>query len=390
MRLPFAGSNLRKFCLPIALSLCGALNADAIAAESQDAKDVDQWRWLLPPGFPKPAIPLDNPMSVAKVQLGCRLFFDTRLSITGTYACASCHRPELAFSDGRATAVGATGELVRRNAMTLTNVAYNAAYTWASKGIITLEAQIDRPLFGTHPLEMGLAKSDKALVATLSDADYVQGFRAAFASDQTPISLSNVAKAIAAYERTLISGRSAFDRYVFDDAHEALSVPARRGMSLFFSARSGCADCHSGLNFSGPLAREQSNVQALFANTGLYSTDGHGAYPVSDTGLFDETKMPRDMGRFRVPTLRNVALTAPYMHDGSIATLKEVLEHYMRGGRAASASPDVVANSLKDAKIHPLSFTSDERDDLVAFLESLTDHAFVTADYRECSKIRAP
>jgi cytochrome c peroxidase len=384
MRLPFAGSNLRKFLSPIALCLCGALtNAGAVAAESGD------YHWSLPPGFPKPAVPPDNPMSLAKVQLGCRLFFDTRLSITGTYACASCHRPELAFSDGRATAVGATGELVRRNTMSLTNVAYNAAYTWASKGTVTLEAQIDRPLFGTHPLEMGLAKNDKALVAALSNADDEQGFRAAFPSDQNPMSGSNVVKAIAAYERTLISGRSAFDRYVFDDVRDALPVPARRGMTLFFSARSGCADCHSGLNFSGPLAREQTNVEALFANTGLYDVDGHGAYPVSDTGLFDETKAPRDMGRFRVPTLRNIALTAPYMHDGSIATLKEAIEHYARGGRATSVSAGV-ANSLRDAKIHPLSLTPDERDDLVAFLESLTDHEFIAADHRKCSRIRAP
>jgi cytochrome c peroxidase len=125
----------------------------------------------------------------------------------------------------------------------------------------------------------------------------------------------------------------------------------------------------------------------VFANTGLYNTDAHGAYPASDTGLYAESKSVRDMGRFRVPTLRNVAITAPYMHDGSIATLKEVVEHYMRGGRATATG---VANPLKDAKIRPLSLTSDERDDLVAFLESLTDHAFIAADHRECSRIPAP
>jgi cytochrome c peroxidase len=326
-------------------------------------------------------------MSNAKVHLGCRLFFETRLSIAGTYACASCHRPELAFTDGRTTAIGATGEFVRRNAMSLTNVAYNAAYTWASKNTVTLEAQIERPLFGTHPLEMGLPKDNKAIVSALSSTEYEQGFRDAFPSDPTPISVGNVVKAIAAYERTLISGRSAFDRYVFDNAREALSVSARRGMALFYSARTGCAECHSGLNFSGSLAREQSSAQTVFANTGLYDTDGHGAYPVSDTGLFDETKMPRDMGRFRVPTLRNVAATAPYMHDGSIATLNEAVEHYVRGGRATSNG---VANPLKDAKIRSLSLTSDERNDLVVFLESLTDREFITADHRECSRIRTP
>jgi cytochrome c peroxidase len=387
MRPLFTGNSLRSCSsLIVALWTTGALtNVNAIAADSKN-----HYVWRLPPGFPRPAVPPDNPMSIAKVQLGCYLFFDTRLSVTGTYACASCHRPELAFSDGRVTAVGATGEFVRRNAMSLTNVAYNAAYTWGSTRIVTLEAQMTTPLFGTHPVEMGLQKNDQALIRTLA-AHYAHEFRDAFPDNQEPVSTVNVVKAIAAYERTLISGRSAFDRYVFDDARDALSAAARRGMTLFYSARSGCAQCHSGLNFSGPIVSEQTSARALFANTGLYNIDGHGAYPVSDTGLFEETNAARDMGRFRVPTLRNVALTAPYMHDGSIATLKEVVEHYMRGGRQTSPMSATTTDSTpKDARIRPLSLSSDERDDLVAFLESLTDADFASADQRECTRILAP
>jgi cytochrome c peroxidase len=380
----FVGNNLSKFLASIALCLYGALTYICVVA----ADFKDEYQWSLPPGFPKPAIPLDNPMSAVKVQLGCRLFFDTRLSSNGAYACASCHRPELAFSDGRVTAVGATGESVRRNAMSLTNVAYNTTYTWASKNIITLEAQMERPLFGAHPLEMGLPKSDTALRKAIDGADYARSFHDAFPNDQEPISIVSVTKAIAAYERTLISGRSAFDRYVFDDVRDALSATARRGMSIFFSERGGCAACHSGLNFSGSMVHERAKTPALFANTGLYNIDGRGAYPASDTGLLEESNAPSDMGKFRVPTLRNVALTAPYMHDGSIATLKEVVEHYSRGGRQALLAP-TATNKLRDPKIRPLSLTSAERDDLVAFLESLTDSEFVAADRHECSRIHA-
>jgi cytochrome c peroxidase len=388
MRRQFAGNKLRG-CASIALWmwLVGALTtADAIAADNKV-----EYVWRLPPGFPKPVVPPDNPMSTDKVQLGCRLFFDTSLSINGTYACASCHRPELAFSDGRATAVGATGERMRRNAMSLTNVAYNAVYTWASMRIVSLEAQMATPLFGAHPIEMGLQKDNGALRKSLATKEYGPAFDAAFPGDDAKLSMENVVKAIAAYERTLISGRSAFDRYVFDDVPDALSPAARRGMTLFYSKRGGCAECHSGLNFSGVLAAAQGRVLATFANTGLYDLDGHGGYPVSDLGLLEETNAPSDMGRFRVPTLRNIALTAPYMHDGSIANLKEVVEHYVRGGRNTSPMTDAnTVNSTRDARVKPLSLTNEERDDLVAFLGSLTDTEFATADQRQCSRIGAP
>jgi cytochrome c peroxidase len=381
----FVGSNLSKFKASLALCLYGVLTSFSVVA----ADSKDEYQWSLPPGFPKPPIPPDNPMSTAKVQLGCRLFFDTRLSTNGVYACASCHRPELAFSDGRVTAVGTTGEPVRRNAMSLTNVAYNASYTWASRNIVTLEAQMERPLFGTHPLEMGLARNDKTVSEVLANAEDAREFHAAFPGEQAPISVANAIKAIAAYERTLISGRSAFDRYVFDDVRDALSANARRGMAIFYSERGGCGNCHSGLNFSGSIVHQQAKAAALFANTGLYNIDGSGAYPASDTGLLEESNAPSDMGKFRVPTLRNIALTAPYMHDGSIATLTAVVEHYSRGGKQSSLTP-TVTNKLKDPKIKPLLLTSGERDDLVAFLESLTDTEFVALDRRECSRIHAP
>jgi cytochrome c peroxidase len=325
----------------------------------------------LPPGFPRPVVPADNPMSSAKVELGRRLFHEARLSSTGRYACASCHRPELAFTDGRPRALGATGESVKHSAMSLANVAYNPAFTWSDARIHSLESQMRRPLFNQHPVEMGVTMGGgRAAVKALSaEAVYRDRFAAAFPDDAAPISMPNIIKAIAAFERTLISGRSPFDRYVYDDDPTALSDSEKRGMALFFSPRAGCAQCHSGINFSGRLVYEGHETQgALFANTGLYDTDGRGSYPANDQGLIEVTHRPADMGKFRVPTLRNVALTAPYMHDGSVASLEQVIDHYARGGHK---------NPRQDSRIRPLGLSQTERADLAAFLRSLTDREFV-------------
>jgi cytochrome c peroxidase len=267
-------------------------------------------------------------MSTAKVALGRRLFFETRLSTSGRYSCASCHRPEIAFTDGRAHAQGATGESVRRSAMSLANVAYNPAFTWGSDKVRSLEAQMCQPLFNEHPVEMGVKKDGATVVKALSgDANYRTQFAAAFPGQPEPLSMRHIIESIASFERTLISGRSPFDRYVFDDDQTALSSPAKRGMVLFYSARIGCAQCHSGINFTGA-----------------------------------------DMGKFKVPTLRNVALTAPYMHDGSLPNLEAVLDHYVRGGHK---------NPLRDPRVRLFRLSQTERQDLLEFLKSLTDREFV-------------
>jgi cytochrome c peroxidase len=309
-------------------------------------------------------------MSTAKVALGRRLFFETRLSSSGRYSCASCHRPRIAFTDGRAHAQGATGENVRRSAMGLTNVAYNPAFTWGNDTVRSLEAQMRQPLFNEHPVEMGLKPDGAAAVSTLSaDANYRAQFAAAFPGQPEPLSMRHTIEAIAAFERTFISGRSAFDRYVFDDDQGALDPSAKRGMALFYSARVGCAQCHSGINFNGAIVYEgHSHARALFANTGLYDLDARGAYPSSDRGLIEVTHRGADMGKFKVPTLRNVALTAPYMHDGSLPTLDAVLDHYMRGGHK---------NPLQDPRVRAFTLSQPERADLLEFLASLTDHEFV-------------
>jgi len=345
---------------------CAAL----VAAHADSTGELPPYRWQLPPGFPPPTIPADNPMSDAKVALGKRLFYETRLSSTGAYSCATCHRAELAFTDGRPHAIGATGEPVRRAAMSLANVAYSPAFTWGDPRVRSLEAQMRTPLFNRHPLEMGLHADDREAMAALShDHGYAEQFSAAFPDATVPMSMDHLIKAIAAFERTLISGRSPFDRYVFSDDPQAMSEPAKRGMSLFFSVRIGCSECHSGINFSGPLVYQgHEKASALFANNGLYSLNAHGDYPRSDQGLMEVTHRPADMGKFRVPTLRNIALTAPYMHDGSLATLQQVLDHYSRGGQH---------NPHQDAKVRPTPLSAAERTELLAFLYSLSDADFV-------------
>lgn len=254
--------------------------------------------------------------------------------------------------------------------MSLANVAYNPSFTWGSNQVRSLEAQMRQPLFNEHPVEMGLKKDGvKAVKALSADAAYRAQFKAAFADQPEALSMQHVIQAIASFERTLISGRSPFDRYVFDDEQTALSASAKRGMALFYSARIGCAQCHSGINFTGEIVfAGHTRVRARFANTGLYDLDGRGAYPSSDQGLMEVTHRPADMGKFKVPTLRNVALTAPYMHDGSLPTLDAVLDHYVRGGHR---------NPLQDPHVRPIELSQTQRLELLEFLKSLTDREFV-------------
>jgi cytochrome c peroxidase len=330
----------------------------------------------LPPGFDPPLIPADNPQTPAKVALGARLFGDPRLSVSGEYSCASCHRRELAFTDGRQLARGAMGDGLRRNSMPLFNVAWNAAYNWASPELATLEEQLLIPLLGEHPIEMGLkGREDLVLAMLRADTALATAFETSFPGETGgSLTLVTIAKAIAAYERSLVSASSPFDRYVFVDDRAALTPQARAGMALFFSERTRCARCHSGINFAGPVRTAKSpDVPALYANTGLYDVDGRGGYPRGDQGLKEATGRDADDGRFRVPTLRNVALTAPYMHDGSVATLSEVIEHYDRGGRARRSGR---ATPLRDALIRPLKLSAADKAALEAFLRSLTDPQF--------------
>jgi cytochrome c peroxidase len=319
-------------------------------------------------------------MTQSKVELGRQLFYDTRLSRTGDFACASCHQQARAFTDGRARALGATGELHPRGSMSLANVAYAPALGWAEPSLRRLEDQAVIPLLGEEPVELGMGDRVPELLARLRDSPpYPARFSAAFQGDPDPIRLPNVLRALAAFERTLLSGHSPYDQFVYLDEREALGPRARAGMRLFFSERVGCAGCHGGLLFSGPAAiRGGPPVEPRFHNTGLYNLDGRGLYPPGGRGVFERSSRPAEMGRFRAPTLRNVALTAPYMHDGSVGTLREVLVHYAAGGRNLDAEGGSRRpNPHQSERVRGFALSEVEADALIAFLESLTDPKFV-------------
>jgi cytochrome c peroxidase len=293
-------------------------------------------------------------MSGAKVALGRRLFFESRLSVTGQYSCASCHQPARAFSDGLKVAVGATGEPTPTNAMSLANVAYNVSFGWSTPSVRSLEDQMRQPMMNDHPVEMGVKGRERQVVAELvGDSDYRAAFAAAFPEAGGHFDFDHVVKSIGAFERTLISGHSPFDEYVFNGRHDALGEPAKRGMALFFSARLGCSGCHSGFNFSGAWRDAQGATgEPGFANNGV------GTEAV------------------RVPTLRNISLTAPYMHDGSFSTLEAVLAHYETAGLRADATKD----QEHEPALHRFTLSEVERHQLIAFLQSLTDPTF-TAEF---------
>jgi cytochrome c peroxidase len=345
--------------------------------------ESDAFVWNLPKGFPLPRVPEDNVMTNAKVELGRFLFYDVRLSGNETQSCATCHQQDKAFSDGLRTAVGSTGDVHPRNSMSLTNAAYNSVQTWANPNLTTLEKQIVIPMFNEFPTELGLAGMEQELLERLaSDERYVDMFAAAFPDEEKPITVVNTVKALASFTRALTSFNSPYDRYVYERDKTALSESARLGMNLFFSERFECHHCHGGFNFS--QAVDHANLASAskpFHNTGLYNLDEAGAYPEKSPGLFEFTRKDEDKGKFRAPSLRNVALTAPYTHDGSISTLEGVLEFYEAGGRnitSGANAGDGRANPNKSGFVAGFKLTDEERQGLLDFLNSLTDESFIT------------
>jgi cytochrome c peroxidase len=363
----------------LAALAAAAARVDGRPSVSHRVDDDAPFAFDLPAGFPAPRVPSENPMTTAKVELGRRLFHDPRLSYPGTLACAGCHKPELAYTDGRAHAVGVAGDLHPRSSMSLANVAYSPTFGWDDPTLKRLEDQVPVPLLNTHPIEMGLAGHEAEVLARLArDRSYARAFRHAFPEQEKPVTFDNVARALASFLRTLISGDSPFDRWSRGADVAALAPDERAGARLFFSKRVGCFHCHSGFNLAGAVDYDGAEPEPPhFHNTGLYDLDGHGAYPPLATGAHRLTGRAEDMGAFRAPTLRNVALTAPYMHDGSIATLEEVVDHYAAGGRAPRPQQAMV-DSVRDAQLNGFELTSEERAQLVAFLRALTDEAFLS------------
>jgi cytochrome c peroxidase len=294
----------------------------------------------VPAGLPPLIWPADNPYSAEKAELGRNLYFDRRLSADGTVSCGSCHDPGHGFTDGAALSTGIRGQKGTRSAPTILNRAYSLAQFWDGRAA-TLEEQAIVPM--ESPFEMG--NTHQSVVATLSG---IPGYRAMFAKvfGSDGVDIERVTMAIACFERTVLSGNSPYDRYKRGEL-AALTAAQVRGMAVFFD-KASCDRCHQGSNFT-------SNA---------YANEGIGAdKPEPDVGRYAVTHDPRDWGAFKIPTLRDVEHTAPYMHDGSLQTLEEVAEFYNRGG---------IPNRNLDANIRPLHLSDQQKTDLVAFLKGLS------------------
>lgn len=364
------------------LAACGGgSSSDASSNPPQTPPVAEAWQWNLPAGFSAPVVPVDNPMSPAKVALGRALFHDPRISGNGTQSCASCHAQASAFTDNRALSRGATGEVHPRNAQPLANVAFSTTLNWANPNQRTLEQQMLTPIFGTNPVELGVNEGNRleVLARFQADAGYVARFKAAFAGQADPVSWDNIIKAIAAFERTLISADSRYDQSVAGKI--TLTAQETRGMQLFFSDQAKCLQCHGSPNFNDQFSTAASvQRDPRFHNTGLFNMGGTGAYPEPNRGVYEISQLAQDMGRFRAASLRNIELTAPYMHDGSMGTLEAVLDFYAAGGREVGNglyAGDGRLNPYKDARISQIRLSAADKADLVAFLRTLTDSGFV-------------
>lgn len=327
---------------------------------------MNQWR---------KRIPVDNPLTAEKIKLGEALYFDKRLSADGTVSCATCHDPASAFTDRNATAVGIRSSLGTRSAPTLLNAMFSPTLFWDGRAR-SLEEQARQPL--VNPAEMGMRDYDAVVARVASVPDYVQRFRRVFRSKVT---IETIVKAIAAYERTQLSGNSPFDRFVGGERN-AITSAQKRGWSLF-RGKAQCIKCHTfspGSPFftdfdfhNTGVATNDRNFELLIQNAREISLNRAGKDEgisqlahdkgFSDLGRYLVTRRPRDIGAFKTPTLRDIELTAPYMHEGSQKTLLDVVRFYNRGGDA---------NPYLDERIRPLNLNDREMNDLVEFMRSLT------------------
>lgn len=331
-------------CLAGAAWLCACREAAGPAPERNSNPDPDTAFLRVPIGFPRIPYPADNPPTAAKAALGRRLFYDTRLSRDRSISCATCHRPEASFADPpKPFTFGIDGHLTGRNSPALTNLAY-APLLFADGSAGSLEEQAAVPIL--NPLEMDM--DTNALTRRLAaEPLYRDLFRDAW-GDSNP-SFASVKGALATFERTFLSGASAYDRWNRGDS-KALGAAALRGQEIFFGAKADCGSCHTGFDFT----------DRNFHNTGMDTV-------FLDPGRAGVTGAPEDSGRFKTPSLRNVALSPPYMHDGRFSTLKAVIDHYNTGGRPSPR---------RDPLMRPLGLDESEVADLAAFLEALTDSAF--------------
>lgn len=313
-----------------------------VACSDKDTDEDPPYVYSLPEAFPAPPIPAENPLTESKVLLGKYLFYDKALSRDSSVSCASCHYPQLSFSDQNALSTGIQGRLGTRNAPPLSNIAYSTSLM-RDGGVPTLEKQIIAPLTAHNEMDFSY---EEALERLQKNETYQQLAQKAY---QRPFDAYIMSQCIAAFERTLITANAPYDRFVYLKDSTALSPSALNGYVIFDHL--DCDHCHSGFNFT----------DYSFENIGLYLQ-----YP--DSGRYRVTLLNKDIGKFRTPSLRNVTVSGPYMHDGSLATLSDVIDFYAIGG---------LPHPNKNSYVKPFSLTPTEKQDLLNFLEALTDTEFL-------------
>ena len=364
----------------IAILFLGCESTTTITESRSQSSEFD---WDLPTGMYAPRVPTTNPITDEKVELGRYLFYDTKLSANQTQSCSSCHLQKFAFADHNNVGIGSTGVHSSRNPNSLTNTAYYTSYSWANPALGTLERFIILPITGDDPIELGVVPEveDEVLARFENNETYQAMFAAAFPDVDNPFTLEYIVKALASFNRTLNSFNSQYDKYLRGDS-SALNASQIRGMNIFMDERGECFHCHEGKNFSDSTADEKSfSINQFFHNIGLYNIGGDGSYTEENEGLYEVTMNAYDKGKFKAPSLRNIELTAPYMHDGSMATLEDVVELHSNGGRNITEGENAgngIENPFKSDFITPKNFTEQEKADLVAFLHSLTDNDFIT------------
>ena len=338
------GGSYRRHIIFVPLIVCILGMFVLLFSNCTNDNDSDDLPYTLslPEGFPAPPIPTDNPLTEAKVQLGKQLFYDKILSRDSSVSCASCHYPELSFSDHSAFSTGVAGRIGTRNAPPLANIAYSTSLM-RDGGVPTLEKQIIAPLMAHNEMDFSY---EEALLRLQTNEEYRTLAQTAY---QRPLDAHIISQSIAAFERTLLTANSLYDRYIYLNDSSGFGQSAQNGLAVF--DRLDCDHCHSGFNFT----------DYSFENIGLYLQ-----YP--DSGRYRVTLRDVDIGKFRTPSLRNVAATGPYMHDGSIASLSEVIDFYATGG---------LPHPNKNSYVKPFVLSPAEKQDLIHFLEALTDNDFL-------------
>lgn len=313
---------------------------------------------------------LTSQRNEAKWQLGRHLFYDVRLSAGNNLSCASCHQQALGFSDGRKLSAGTHGDLGRRNSATLVNLASQQSFTWANPLQTDLAFQALIPLLGEEPIELGLQPMLQTRLQALTQDSVYQGLLAQL--KEPALTQTLLLQALAQFQLSLVSHNTAFDRFIAGD-NTALTLQQQAGKALFFSDRLQCSQCHGGDNFNLQLNSQTHTTAEQFHNTGLYNIEG--SYPETDLGLYEVTFDPQDNGKFKTPSLRNIVQSAPYMHDGSMATLRQVMAHYRQGGSQN------LQQQPGDGRLHPnkselvqgFEISEQEVNQVISFLDSLSD-----------------